>query len=67
MKDFFLVNQFRDDTARPIMGVGHSLGAAILLNLSLLHPRLLTSPTFVEPAVSSVPAKMSFDFVYPMA
>lgn len=62
-----LVNQFRDDMPRPILGFGHSLGATPLLKLSLLHPRLLSSLTLIEPAVSPNPAKVSFDLVYTMA
>lgn len=62
-----LVNEFRDDMPRPIIGFGHSLGATVLLNLSLLHPRLLTSLVLVEPAVSPDPKRVSFDLVYPMA
>ncbi|KAI4109134.1 MAG: hypothetical protein LQ339_001940 [Xanthoria mediterranea] len=36
---------------RPIVGVGHSMGATELINLSLIHPRLFTSLVLIEPIV----------------
>lgn len=44
-----LVNTFREDMPRPIMGVGHSMGAAQLILLSLMHPRLFYSMVMLEP------------------
>lgn len=35
----------------PIVGIGHSFGAAILCNLSLIHPRLLSSLVLLDPVV----------------
>ena len=61
-----LVNEFRDAMPRPIVGFGHSLGATVILNLSLLHPRLLTSLILVEPALLPSAKGIPFDAVYPM-
>lgn len=36
-----MVNHFRKEMPRPIVGMGHSFGANIMVNLALLHPRLL--------------------------
>jgi pimeloyl-ACP methyl ester carboxylesterase len=44
-----MINCFRDDMSRPIVGIGHSVGAAQLVFLSLMHPRLLTSLVLIEP------------------
>ncbi|KAJ5988440.1 hypothetical protein N7481_003650 [Penicillium waksmanii] len=35
-----------------IVGVGHSMGAGQLVLLSMLHPRLFTSLTLIEPVIS---------------
>ncbi|KAL4801070.1 Alpha/beta hydrolase family-domain-containing protein [Aspergillus venezuelensis] len=44
-----MINHFRKDMPRPIMGLSHSAGAVEQLYLSLLHPRLLTSLILLEP------------------
>ena len=44
-----MINHFRAQMPRPIMGVGHSLGATQLLLASLMHPRLFTSLVLIEP------------------
>ncbi|KAJ5470465.1 hypothetical protein N7530_007822 [Penicillium desertorum] len=46
-----MVNQFRHEMPRPIIGVGHSMGATQLALLSLVHPRLFTSLVLIEPAI----------------
>ncbi|KAJ5682578.1 hypothetical protein N7462_005743 [Penicillium macrosclerotiorum] len=48
----YMINKFRDEMPRPIVGVGHSMGAGQLVLLSLLHPRLLTSLTLIEPVIA---------------
>lgn len=52
---------------RPLVGFGHSLGATALVNLALMHPRLLTTLVLVEPALSRDPMRVPFDAVYPLA
>ncbi|RDW78690.1 uncharacterized protein DSM5745_05542 [Aspergillus mulundensis] len=44
-----LIQTFRHEMPRPIMGVGHSAGAVAQVFLSLIHPRLLTSLILIEP------------------
>ncbi|KAI0386561.1 alpha/beta-hydrolase [Hypomontagnella monticulosa] len=48
-----LTNVFRTEMPRPIIGVGHSFGAAILTKLSLLHPRLLTTLVLLDPTITT--------------
>ena len=36
---------------RPIVGIGHSLGGNILVNLSLMHPRLLSTLVLLDPVI----------------
>ncbi|KAF3062370.1 putative toxin biosynthesis protein [Daldinia childiae] len=47
-----LTNVFRASMPRPIVGVGHSFGGAVLTKLSLLHPRLLTTLVLLDPTVT---------------
>ncbi|KAK6856250.1 hypothetical protein PG995_008401 [Apiospora arundinis] len=47
-----MINVFRDDMPRPIIGVGHSFGANILAHLSLLHPRLITTLVAFDPTIT---------------
>ncbi|OTB09602.1 hypothetical protein M426DRAFT_82455 [Hypoxylon sp. CI-4A] len=48
-----MTNVFRAEMPRPIVGVGHSFGAAILTKLSLLHPRLLTTLVLLDPTITT--------------
>ncbi|KAI1764947.1 putative toxin biosynthesis protein [Hypoxylon sp. FL1150] len=54
-----LTNVFRTEMPRPLIGIGHSFGAAILTKLSLLHPRLLTSLVLLDPVITSFSFKPS--------
>ena len=47
-----LVNHFRCDFIRPVVGIGHSMGGNNLINLSLMHPRLFTTLLLIDPVVS---------------
>lgn len=49
------VNHFRAQMPRPLVGVGHSVGAAQLAFLSELHPRLFAALALVEPWMTSRP------------
>jgi pimeloyl-ACP methyl ester carboxylesterase len=53
-----MVNIFRDEMPRPIMGVGHSMGGAQLAYLASLHPRLFESLILIDPVIQS---KVSVD------
>ncbi len=46
-----MVNVFRDQMPRPILGIGHSVGGTSLAFLSFMHPRLFTSLILIEPAI----------------
>jgi len=50
-----MVNTFREQMPRPIIGIGHSLGATQLVGLSIMHPRLLTSLILMEPIIQPTP------------
>ncbi|MCJ1475936.1 hypothetical protein MMC13_004600 [Lambiella insularis] len=47
-----LINHFRAQMPRPIVGIGHSLGGTQLVNLALMHPRLLSTLILLDPAIS---------------
>jgi len=53
---FLMVNHFRKEMKRPIIGIGHSFGGAQLVNLSLMHPRLFTSLILMDPPIARVPS-----------
>ncbi|OAL50732.1 alpha/beta-hydrolase [Pyrenochaeta sp. DS3sAY3a] len=46
-----MVNTFRSEMPRPLIGVGHSMGGCQLANLALLHPRLFESLILVDPVI----------------
>ncbi|KAJ5093372.1 hypothetical protein N7456_009233 [Penicillium angulare] len=50
-----MINHFRDDMPRPIMGVGHSLGGVQQILLSLIHPRVFTSMILIDPFIHNMP------------
>lgn len=61
-----MVNHFRAQMPRPLIGIGHSMGGCQLVNLSLMHPRLLTSLVLIDPVIAAaasagnwVPARAS--------
>ncbi|KAJ1337913.1 alpha/beta fold hydrolase [Microdochium nivale] len=47
-----MTNVFRADMPRPLVGVGHSFGGNCLVQLALLHPRLLTSLILLDPVIT---------------
>ncbi|RDH26771.1 Alpha/beta hydrolase family-domain-containing protein [Aspergillus welwitschiae] len=47
-----MVNFFRDRMPRPIIGMGHSMGACQLVELSLIHPSLFSTLVLIEPAIT---------------
>ena len=48
-----MINHFRKEMTRPLVGIGHSMGGSHLVNLAYLHPRLLTSLVLIDPVVQS--------------
>ncbi|KOC10056.1 hypothetical protein AFLA70_22g005341 [Aspergillus flavus AF70] len=50
-----MINHFRDQMPRPLVGIGHSFGGNILANLALMHPRLFTTLVFLDPTIFPKP------------
>ena len=46
-----MINHFRKEMSRPLVGIGHSMGGNHLVNLAYLHPRLLTSLVLIDPVI----------------
>jgi pimeloyl-ACP methyl ester carboxylesterase len=46
-----MVNLFRAQMPRPLIGIGHSMGGCQLANLSLLHPRLFETLILIDPVI----------------
>lgn len=47
-----MVNVFRKQMPRPIVGVGHSMGGCQIANLALMHPRLFETLVLVDPVIA---------------
>ncbi|KIH92577.1 toxin biosynthesis protein [Sporothrix brasiliensis 5110] len=47
-----MINTFRREMPRPLVGVGHSFGGSIIANLSLMHPRLLSTLVLLDPVLN---------------
>lgn len=47
-----LVNYFRKEMPLPIVGLGHSMGSAVIVNLATLHSRLFTALIAIEPPIT---------------
>ncbi|GAB7355781.1 hypothetical protein MBLNU459_g6463t1 [Dothideomycetes sp. NU459] len=52
---FLMINHFRAQMPQPLIGVGHSMGGAHLINLALIHPRLLSTLILMDPVVQRAP------------
>lgn len=46
-----MVNLFRDQMPRPLIGIGHSMGGQQLAHLALMHPHLLSLLVLVDPVI----------------
>ncbi|KAB8236078.1 alpha/beta hydrolase [Aspergillus alliaceus] len=55
-----MINHFRDQMPRPLVGLGHSFGGTIMTNLAYLHPRLFTTLILLDPAIQLNPPPMGF-------
>lgn len=49
-----MINVFRKEMHRPLMGVGHSMGGGQLAHLSSIHPSLFSSIVFLDPVFAPV-------------
>jgi len=48
-----MINIFRDQMPRPLIGIGHSMGGCQLITLALMHPRLLSKLILIDPAIDN--------------
>ena len=46
-----MINHFRNEMTRPLIGIGHSMGGCQLGILSLMHPRLLSALVLIDPVI----------------
>ncbi|XP_044715557.1 alpha/beta hydrolase family domain-containing protein [Hirsutella rhossiliensis] len=56
-----MINQFRDQMPRPLVGIGHSFGGCQITNLAYLHPRLFASMILLDPVIQLSPPVMGFN------
>ncbi|KAI4123175.1 MAG: hypothetical protein LQ347_006255 [Umbilicaria vellea] len=54
-----MVNHFREQMPRPIVGVGHSVGGPQMVFFSHLHPRLVHSLVLIEPSLDKSSPKQA--------
>lgn len=52
---FVMINTFSKQFTSPILGIGHSIGATNLTQLSIIHPTLFTSLILMDPILVSNP------------
>ncbi|KKY21967.1 putative toxin biosynthesis [Phaeomoniella chlamydospora] len=52
---FLMINLKRHEMPRPIVGIGHSMGANNLVNLAYIHPRLFTTLILIDPVILEFP------------
>ena len=57
-----MTNHFREEMPQPIVGIGHSMGGNQVINLALLHPRLLTTVIAIEPTINRSVKEMENTF-----
>ncbi|KAI9651686.1 MAG: hypothetical protein M1831_000532 [Alyxoria varia] len=48
-----LINTFRAQMPRPLVGIGHSMGGAQIAHLSLMHPRLFSGVVLMDPVIQT--------------
>lgn len=59
-----MTNIFRKEMPKPIIGLGHSMGANNIIQLALYHPRLLDAVICVEPVLNRDHKGMNFSPAY---
>ncbi|CAK7217770.1 hypothetical protein SBRCBS47491_003283 [Sporothrix bragantina] len=47
-----MINTFRREMPRPLVGIGHSFGGSIIANLALMHPRLFSTLVLLDPVLN---------------
>jgi pimeloyl-ACP methyl ester carboxylesterase len=53
-----LINIHRDEMARPLVGVGHSMGGCQIAKLAMDHPSLFTSLVLIDPVIQHKSAEL---------
>jgi pimeloyl-ACP methyl ester carboxylesterase len=48
-----MINHFRAEMPLPLIGIGHSIGTVHIVNLSLMHPRLLTTVILLDTVIQA--------------
>lgn len=61
---YWLLSQSSPDSRIP--GIGHSMGGNVIVNLALMHPRLLSTVVVYEPVINMNSATMEFSALGPM-
>lgn len=51
-----MINHFRKEMLRPLVGIGHSMGGNQLVHLAYSHPRLLASLVLIDPIIQNASA-----------
>lgn len=59
-----MVSIFRREMPPPLVGLGHSMGAVNIVQLSLMHPRLFTTVVCVEPPLFKEHDRFDFTEAY---
>nr|7DBL_A Chain A, acyl-CoA hydrolase MpaH' [Penicillium brevicompactum]7DBL_B Chain B, acyl-CoA hydrolase MpaH' [Penicillium brevicompactum]7DBL_C Chain C, acyl-CoA hydrolase MpaH' [Penicillium brevicompactum]7DBL_D Chain D, acyl-CoA hydrolase MpaH' [Penicillium brevicompactum] len=62
-----MINHFRDQMPRPLVGIGHAFGGNIITNLAYLHPRLFTTLLLLDPLIQLSPPSLGFGTDAPSA
>ncbi|KAK4864779.1 hypothetical protein LT330_001402 [Penicillium expansum] len=57
---FLMINHFREQMPRPLVGIGHSFGGNIITNLAYMHPRLFTTLLLIDPVTQLSLPPMGF-------
>jgi len=52
-----MVDVFRQDMPLPLVGIGHSFGAAQLVALAQIHPRLFYNLVLLDPLIAPIPSR----------
>jgi pimeloyl-ACP methyl ester carboxylesterase len=58
-----MINVFRDQMPRPLVGIGHSMGGNHLSTLALMHPRLLSKLVLIDPVINRSDVRQKPDIV----
>lgn len=59
-----MVSIFRNEMPAPLVGLGHSMGAVNIIQLSLMHPRLFTTIVCIEAPIFKEHDRFDFTEAY---